>query len=119
MTTPDEFVASHHVGKGWVPLVEKLVDDILALEPENFRIHQVKEKFGGLRFYYGCSANHERTIHLFEKINDLVSEAEEASYHICEVCGHDGRLRDERSWILTLCDKHNKQEPKDWYSDNE
>ena len=38
------------VGEGWRDLVEKLVCDISAIDTD-VMVSQVKEKFGGLRFY--------------------------------------------------------------------
>jgi len=39
-------------GEGWWPIIAKLDRDIAALAPD-YEIHQVKEKFGGLRYYVG------------------------------------------------------------------
>lgn len=60
---------------------------------------QVKEKFGGLRFYVnGASAEHDAKIEF----------AESMSYRTCEVCGRPGKpTRD--GWIRTLCKEHRKQ----------
>lgn len=58
------------------------------------RALQVKEKFGGLRFYM-TSAD--------DQIYDLIRKAEEESYSTCEYCGSNGELRDTR-WRRTLCD---------------
>jgi hypothetical protein len=88
---------------GWFPLIwdlsEKLEAEILKL-PENKREHccasQVKEKFGGLRFYMTTET---------EKMDRDISEAVGKSFKTCEVCGLRGRERDG-GWILTLCDKH-------------
>lgn len=59
---------------------------------------QVKEKFGGLRFYV-----HGAT----EKQFDYIHFAEHLSYRICEDCG---AMKDVMSynigWIKTLCPEH-------------
>jgi len=59
------------------------------------RAAQVKEKFGGLRFYM-TSKNDE--------IHALVREAEQLSYEFCEECGKPGQT-DNKGWIRTLCEK--------------
>ena len=39
-------------GDGWEPLIRRLCGDLRKIGPEaDFRVAQVKEKFGGLRFY--------------------------------------------------------------------
>ncbi len=57
---------------------------------------QVKEKFGGLRFYYDGGDDY---------ISGLVSMAESWAYHTCETCGARGTLR-HGGWVRTLCDTH-------------
>lgn len=61
---------------------------------------QVKEKYGSLRFYMSSGT---------KGMYDLCSEYENKSYKICEECGEEGVLRDDLSWILTLCEKHYKE----------
>jgi len=61
-----------------------------------FWVYQVKEKFGGLRFY---TNSHSRVIF------DLIQQAEGQSFHICDVCGLPGTLRKDGPW-RTRCDEH-------------
>ena len=88
-------------GKGWKPLVDKLIADLRAVG-WNGDIHQIKEKFGGLRFYIG-EGN--------EKIWDLIDRASKESYTICEECGEPGIFR-RGGWIKTLCDLHHEERQK-------
>lgn len=84
-------------GDGWFDLIHGLCQSIKgANPPEEFAVLQVKEKFGGLRFYYNFGN---------EEIGKLVGEAEEESYKICEQCGTRDDVTVEGSWILTLCKK--------------
>ena len=86
-------------GDGWFELIYKLCEDIEELGVDDgFEVMQVKEKFGGLRFYtnYGT-----------EKVYSLIEKAENKSFKICEVCGKPGRPRGN-GWITTLCDEHAK-----------
>ena len=55
---------------------------------------QVKEKFGGLRFYYDGGDNY---------IEGAVRMAENMSYVTCELCGAPGKPN-ESGWIQTFCD---------------
>lgn len=57
---------------------------------------QVKEKFGGLRFYVDGAS---------EELRAQIALAEMLSFRICEVCGAPGSLRRE-GWFRTLCDGH-------------
>lgn len=57
---------------------------------------QVKEKFGGLRFYMSGPQTKEMAL--------LIRQAEEKSFNTCETCGKSGTLRTDRRWVLTLCD---------------
>ena len=57
---------------------------------------QVKEKFGGLRFYVDRATD--------EHYN-FTSFAESMSYRTCEVCGAPGKIYAD-GWHRTLCDIH-------------
>jgi hypothetical protein len=59
-------------------------------------VEQIKEKFGGLRFYYQGGD---------EYIGGLVSMAESWAGIACEDCGGIGKRRGG-GWVRTLCDKH-------------
>jgi hypothetical protein len=88
---------SHYfeVGKGWYQLIKDLIDDLIKLG-WNKEICQVKEKFGGLRFYINGG-----TTEIFNRI----SEAEELSINTCEVTGNKGELRTDIGWYRTLSDE--------------
>jgi hypothetical protein len=59
-------------------------------------VQQIKEKFGGLRFYYDGGD---------ERISGLVDMAETWANHTCETCGNKGQKR-SGGWVRTLCDFH-------------
>lgn len=58
---------------------------------------QVKEKFGGLRFYVERSACKE--------IDDFISEAEYISYYICYKCGMIYDITKEHTYLCEDCKK--------------
>ena len=64
---------------------------------------QVKEKFGGLRFY---------TNGYTDVVQGMISMAESMSYRTCEVCGSPGRSNNY-GWISTLCDTHRLERGED------
>ena len=55
---------------------------------------QVKEKFGGLRFYIVGGDDY---------INGLVDFAESMSHKMCSECGRKSVSQVKRGWIYTLC----------------
>jgi len=57
---------------------------------------QVKEKFGGLRFYVHNAG---------DEIHGMISMAEQMSFKICEKCGKPGSLHKRGGWLKTLCTK--------------
>lgn len=63
---------------------------------EWIRIQQIKEKFGGLRFYYDGGD---------DEISGMVRMAELWAGHSCETCGNKGERR-SGGWVRTLCDAH-------------
>lgn len=86
------------VGDGWLPLVQKIIEEAIN-KKWNKEICQVKEKFGGLRFYINDAPR---------EVFDIISKYEDMSYKTCEVCGQPGIQR-PGGWIETLCDKHYKK----------
>ena len=76
---------------GWKSLYEPLID---LCKKENVEVHQVKEKFGTLRFYTGEAP---------EYVMDHIANAEILSETTCELCGDPGKLR-RGTWLMTNCD---------------
>lgn len=86
-------------GPGWNKLIKDLIKDLLILG-WNKELCQVKEKFGGLRFYINSGS---------DEIFKRISEAENLSYKTCETCGQVGELRTDIGWYTTLCDNHHQE----------
>ena len=96
------------VGEGWWPILETLCSNIQShtdwwnknreTRPvvEQVVVEQIKEKFGGLRFYYQGGD---------DQISGMVRMAEAWAGHHCEICGAPGKSRNG-GWIKTLCDEH-------------
>jgi hypothetical protein len=86
--------------EGWWPIIAELDRQIAAIAP-GYEVHQIKEKFGGLRFYYGAGATANDA-----RIGVLIAQAGSG-------CGADlqgvrrapGRARGN-GWIRTVCEKH-------------
>jgi hypothetical protein len=93
------------VGKGWYPILKILCSNIQShidwrvkqgQEIAQVEVEQIKEKFGGLRFYYSGGD---------EQVSGMVRMAEAWADIACEECGGIGTRR-SGGWIRTLCDKH-------------
>ena len=102
-------------GGGWYWLLDQLCDAIQrycdarngsigysgeVAEPERhlFQVEavQVKEKFGGLRFYISSGD---------DQIYGMIDLAEHMSYNICEECGAIEDIKQTKGWIKSLCPK--------------
>lgn len=89
---------------GWFDLllecatrIEAEINKLPADEQQHYVAHQIKEKFGTLRFYMS---------HETEEMSAIIRVAEEKSAITCEVCGSSGTLR-PGGWIKTLCETCN------------
>ena len=80
---------------GWYQIIKDLITDLIAMG-WNREVCQVKEKFGGLRFYVNAAS---------DEMHDRIAEAETESYETCEVTGQPGKPRNDLGWIETLCDE--------------
>jgi hypothetical protein len=121
---PEFFKDKHYggfaVGAGWWHIIESLchnikhhidnqkrLADLYAKDPSlehikdakevPFSVAQIKEKFGGLRFYYDGGD---------DAIYGMVRMAESWADASCEVCGERGTRGNESGWVSTLCEKH-------------
>ena len=107
---PEDLIAKHpltfrllqdfHCGEGWRAVLTDLcgvIEPILEAMPADETrpsAMQVKEKFGGLRFYmYGS----------VPEIDAAIEAAEARAIQTCEVCGAAGVLESEHGWITTKC----------------
>jgi hypothetical protein len=93
------------IGEGWWPIIESLCSNIQHYINWKNResevvpqvvVAQIKEKFGGLRFYYEGGD---------DRIHGMVSMAESWADKSCETCGAPG-TSGGKGWIKTLCPTH-------------
>lgn len=104
MVIPIQF--GFQCGNGWYMLLEELLHSIeWHLDPDHswprkeripLHIHEIKEKFGGLRFYYSGGD---------DVVRGMVHFAEHLSYYICEQCGSTKNVKQTEGRITTtLCE---------------
>lgn len=74
---------------------------------EQVEASQIKEKYGGLRFY---TNGHD------DRIDGMIWLAESMSYSICEECGSTNNVTQTKGWIISLCEscmiKYNEDKVK-------
>jgi hypothetical protein len=98
---PDGWGRWINLDAGWYPLVIA-TDQRLAEIDAQYVVHQIKEKFGTLR-YYCASSNDDLGSELLDAFDVITDDAERASAITCERCGEPGVLHRTRYWAKTLC----------------
>lgn len=98
----DNIPATIECGYGWSSLVREC-DDVLFAEDPNYTISQIKEKLGGLRFYFNPT-----DMKKYSRLSSMIMAIEEKSLETCEECGAEGYRRRQESIgrIYTSCDEH-------------
>jgi hypothetical protein len=103
----DDLPWGFDVGDGWRELIKQLTAEISDIVggPDalpDFRVVQVKEKYGELRFYIRAVPAYHG-----DAIDEAVLQAEARSRRTCEVCGAPGELREtEEGYLYTACAAH-------------
>jgi len=97
----DEYLEIEWTGPGWKDLIKDLDTKLSELDPD-YTIEQIKEKFGGLRYYFYSDSDNS------EEMFRLEIEYENRSYDICENCGSGEDVTTEGGWAKTYCNKCRK-----------
>lgn len=99
-----------YCGDGWFDIVYNLCQEI---HPMRAKVMQIKEKFGGLRFY--CSFPKDYS----ELGYTHIRKAETLAWETCEDCGEPGELRIHNGWRLVNCqtcyDQYCEEHPEEKY----
>ena len=93
--------ASVDCEEGWWPIIAELDRQIAVIAP-GYEVHQIKEKFGTLR-YYCAPTGDEPSPAVCDAFRAIIGEAERASAVSCERCGEPGVLHETRYLVKTLC----------------
>lgn len=87
---------------GWIDVVMALSEHLREAAP-GAMVEDSKEKYGGLRTHV---TGDEGMPEVAWELSDLY---EALSTRVCQDCGEPGKLRTDRGWDATLCDKHDAQ----------
>lgn len=95
--------------KGWISVMDKLCGCIQSYidnhvtytkdgkyRPQQVTCSQMKEKFGGLRFY---TNGHDQVV------EGMISMAEHMCYNTCDECGSEEDLGVTSGWVSVKCRK--------------
>ena len=76
-------------------MVDRINQELIRCDFKDYKLCQIKEKFGGLRWYdYGAP--------LDSKINDIIREYEDLSFRVCIDCGKPSKYM-TLGWTVPLC----------------
>lgn len=99
---------------GWkktlgIQLCEELREELLRIDPSllyKYRVSQVKEKYGSLRWYDGSYS---------DQMDDIVSKFEDISQYTCIVCGKINVPILDDGWISPCCTEcYKSHQGKSW-----
>lgn len=106
---------------GWYDLIDMLLAEVTntnnQLEKYKIRcsITQIKEKFGGLRFYVVNNwvektmdgdlliEDQDKAADLIDKLYEFIERIEDTSRELCEICGVTGEILRSETQLKTLC----------------
>lgn len=100
------------VGNGWFNIIRELSRKIVVIDP-TVQAEQVKEKFGGLRFY-----TRGGTMETADAVDKAISAAARQADVTCEYCGSMEDVKPTSGWITMMCGKcrkDNGRESQDFY----
>lgn len=99
----NELVRTSDYGVGWHHLLIELmikieeIHKVYGKDITEFKVEQIKEKYGQLRIYASSSIN---------EVHHMISEYERKADTICDECGAEtGSLHTKDGWLQTLCER--------------
>lgn len=68
---------------------------------KKYKITQIKEKYGQLRWY-----DTGVPVEIHKQYDNIIKKYEDLSEHTCMICGKSGYIDYNNYWLEPLCDKH-------------
>ena len=95
-----EYWKSIDVDEGWYQIIVDCDKELTAIDP-NYGVYQIKEKFGGLRYY--MTPCNDTTKEQRNKMYEVISKYEAIAARTCEATGKPGVLmKSIGGWLKTL-----------------
>ena len=92
----DPFFQTIDCNQGWHQLIVDCHRELSVIDPD-YKLYQVKEKFGGLRYYIDSSSKD------YYAMRDVIDKFERLSLQTCEYTGEPGVLaKGKGGWMKTL-----------------
>lgn len=114
------------IGPGWHDLIVDILDKARELDFK-IKLDQVKEKFGGLRFYWSVPEDFDYDEDDLDELRDVTQEKESESFEVCESCGTEEDVETKGDgWVKTYCEtcreasnrfKENRNKMNDLFSE--
>lgn len=104
MTYPEPY--GLECGAGWKDIINHTHEKLKYIDPD-YKIAQIKEKFGGLRYYFDTSFESYDDIRR-QIMDDVVRAAEYEASRTCELCGTSKpsdkvEIRIHKYWYFGYC----------------
>jgi hypothetical protein len=88
------------VDEGWYQIIVDCDNELTAIDPD-YSILQIKEKFGGLRYY--MSPSNDTTVEQRDKMHKVIWKYEAVAAQTCEATGKPGVLmKSVGGWLKTV-----------------
>ena len=82
--------------QGWYGIIHDIDKELSSIDPD-YTIQQIKEKFGGLRYY--CTTEKPE---VKEEMHKIIRKYEQVAWETCEITGNPGILMKKDRWYKTL-----------------
>ena len=114
---PYSYTELDDMDKGWrkafgIQMCEEIRSELIKFDfLKKYRIVQIKEKYGELRWYDGG-------IPIGSKVWDIIEKYSDISTHTCYVCGAPGKIINDNGWLVTMCSDCYKKFKEKNYGDD-
>lgn len=101
---PPQWPRQINCRRGWYPILVR-IDEQLAEYCPSYEVHQVKEKWAGLRYYFAVPAGLDLPAPIRHAMHEVVDDGEREAARTCELCGRTPAkvYVSSESYLRTVC----------------